>query len=365
MMNALPNPIFSLVTVIITTSPTPSAPSTDLLEAVTTSFRRHCPDLLTCRVIVIFDTYDQVVARARLKKGQVTAEVAQNYGLYVKNAKQLIQSTFLSGDTSSEVAFDEECHEAEFGSPFMEEASVAFTVKQSRDGRVSFIEPSRRLGFGLAVRSALRQVVTPYVWIQQHDWALAADIPIMSLVDVMSTHGTDVEAAPVKYIGLSSVRVLEYARCQQLEVFRELTASLKRDFYPTVPTSPQCPSSADDDKKRKAVPLTPLFFWFDKPHVASTSHYLRRVFPSRLAMQRGEFIEDKIGNRARDQMKAGNWVKWACWLYYPDEGRRQCLQHLQGRTWRGIEKQEEVNKMWKERNLAALALVKARSTDMP
>jgi hypothetical protein len=75
-------------------------------------------------------------------------------------------------------------------------------------------------------------------------------------------------------------------------VLRELTCSLKRDFIP---------ASQPDIK----IPLTPLFFWHDKPHIASTAHYLARVFPTRLAMLRGDFIEDKIGQRARAQMKEG------------------------------------------------------------
>jgi hypothetical protein len=60
------------------------------------------------------------------------------------------------------------------------------------------------------------------------------------------------------------------------------------------------------------------------------------VFPTRLAMRRGEFIEDKIGQRARAQMKEGQWAKWATWLYYPDDGDLLCLRHLMGRTWRGF-----------------------------
>ncbi len=73
-------------------------------------------------------------------------------------------------------------------------------------------------------------------------------------------------------------------------VLRELTRSLQREF---------------GEGGGKKVPLTPLFFWHDKPHVAEKKHYLERVFPSRLAMLRGDFIEDKIGQRARTQMKEG------------------------------------------------------------
>jgi hypothetical protein len=89
--------------------------------------------------------------------------------------------------------------------------------------------------------------------------------------------------------------MLKYAVSAEVSRFpalRKLTSELKRDYSP----------KGQPDVK---IPLTPLFFWHDKPHIACTEHYLARVFPSRLAMLRGDFIEDKIGQRARTQMKEG------------------------------------------------------------
>lgn len=181
---------------------------------------------------------------------------------------------------------------------------------------------------------------TSHVWINQHDWALEAYIPIGSILGVMKASESDATAPPVKYICLPAIRMLSYAMSAdviQFPVLKELTSQLKRDFVPV-------------SQPEVKIPLTPLFFWHDKPHVASTAHYLARVFPSRLAMMRGDFIEDKIGQRARTQMKEGIWSKWACWLYYPDDGKQLCLRHLQGRTRLGAEAEVRKRALYRDQN---------------
>ncbi|KAI1437895.1 hypothetical protein GGR50DRAFT_685708 [Xylaria sp. CBS 124048] len=354
-----------LVTLIITTSPTPSAPSADLISDILNSFKAHCLALLSCRIIVVFDTYDRIGECMRLKKGQITAEGARDVELYKINVQRLIlEQWYPEVDNASNNASDINLNHAsrvfvrsqgvaEYGSPHLAENYVSFSTMQTDDGRVTFIEPAGRLGFGLAVRSALRMTTTPYVWVQQHDWPLVYDIPLRSLVDVMQASECESEceseaeaqaqtqvngSVPVKYVCLPAIRMLSYATSAHVVPFpalRALTAQLKRDFY--------SPSQPD-----VAIPLTPLFFWHDKPHIASTAHYLARVFPSRLAIARGDFIEDSIGQRARTQMKEGNWAKWACWLYCPDDGKTVCLQHRHGRRWKGVEAELEQKALFAE-----------------
>ncbi|KAL4731211.1 hypothetical protein ACLX1H_000173 [Fusarium chlamydosporum] len=281
----------SLLTVIITTSPTPSAPSTELISTILESFDTHSPELVQCNVIVVFDAFDQIVPTARLKKGQVTPQQAADFNAYKKNVKNLILTRYHDGATN--VTFTHETASAEYGSP-KHENLVDYTISQTHDRRVTFIEPSRRLGFGLAVRSALRITNTPHVWVQQHDWALTADLPIQPLLQIMQTHESDPDA-PIKYVCLAAVRMLSYATSAIVSEFpslRDTSSSLTRDYE-----TPSQPGTK--------IPLTPMYFWHDKPHLASTAHYLERVFPTRLAMLRGDFIEDKIGQRARAQMKDG------------------------------------------------------------
>jgi len=334
-------PLSSLLTVIITTSPTPSAPTTDLISSILDSFRLHCPDLARVSVIVTFDTFDHVGPKNRLKRGTVTEAGAGIFALYKANVKELVLKSY--APQSSPDALTTTTGHAEYGLAEQPVYTVPYTVTQTTDGQVTFIEPDQRLGFGLSVRTALRIATTPYVWIHQHDWTLVSDIPLFSLLTVMAastpavSSSTNIEAdaaappPPVQYICFPSVRMLRYHVSNHVTHFpalRALTKELKRDYVVPSPSSPS---------ESETVPLTPLFFWHDKPHVASRTHYLERIFPGRLAMARGDFIEDRVGQRARDQMKTGVWERWGCWLYYPDEGRKLVVRHLNGRVWKGAE----------------------------
>ncbi|KAI0162136.1 hypothetical protein GGR57DRAFT_311917 [Xylariaceae sp. FL1272] len=327
-----------LLTLILTTSPTPSAPGTDLISEILESFKLHCPILRSCNIIVVFDTYERIGPEMRLKKGMVTAEGATAFNLYKSNVKDLIMKEYQPKDSSNSLINGK--GQAEYGLPNLAnglQRVVPFSTLQTQDKRVTFIEPSERVGFGLGVRSALRMTETPYVWIQQHDWSLIRDIPLLPMLHVMRASDEDT-VAPIKYVCLPSVRMQCYAtsgHVTHFPVLRELTAKLKRDFL--------TPSSPED-----IVPLTPLFFWHDKPHIASTAHYLSRIFPTPLAMGRGDFIEDTVGQRARTQMKEGIWSKWACWLFYPEDGEGLCLKHLNGRKWRGMEGALAQKQLWLE-----------------
>jgi len=273
----------------------------------------------------VFDACEKVATRPRLKKGYVTSESANDYDEYKQNVRNLFFEEYLQG-SPQDFALKESSGEAEYGIG-NNTTPVPFTVSSTDDGRLSFIDAhGRRLGFGLAVRSALRIVTTPYVWVHQHDWALIEDIPITSILGVMQASDSD-DQEPIKYVCLPSGRRMSYATSDQVMLFaelRKLSVTLTGNYMP--------PNGHSD-----AVPLTPMFFWHDKPHVAQTSHYLQRIFPTRLAMMRGAFIEDTVGQRARNQMKEGQWAKWATWLYNIDNGKKACIRHLHGRTWRGTD----------------------------
>jgi feruloyl esterase len=356
----------SPVTVIITTSPTPSAPSTELLSSVLASFHRHCPQLLDCAVIVVFDTYDHITPVARLKRAQVTQGDADSYVAYKQNVRDLILAEYGRHGVEGDASFKTFEDAAEFGSPLMDPAltSVPFSAAHSPDRRITFVEPQARLGFALAARTALRLATTPYVWLQQHDWRLAADVPLRALLALMQQAHADTNAdtddlahPPIEYVTLSSARTLRYAAsCLQSEhpAFRQLTAQLRQDFAVALPSGSPGHGGAGAGAERVAItitlPLTPLFLWLDKPHLARRAHYLARVFPGRLAVARGDFVEDTVGQRARAQMKEGMWRRWATWLYYPGEGRVLGLRHLQGRTFRGEEGERRIAAMWRERN---------------
>src|SRR5699024_9677607 len=115
--------------------------------------------------------------KAQLKKGRVTPEQATAFDLYKENVKKFILDRhYADGD----VSFSQTEAEAEYGGAF-HRFGVPYTITQTHDKRVSFIEAKWRLGFVLAVRTALIITDAPYVWIQQHDWVLACDFPLEPL----------------------------------------------------------------------------------------------------------------------------------------------------------------------------------------
>lgn len=388
------------LTLIITTSPTPSAPSTELLTSILASFRTHCPALLNCPVITVFDTYSLIAPTPRLKRGHVTSQMAEDYDVYRRNATKLILETWehlppqaptpaasLSPIGSSSASpspspsaspvprvSKETATHAEYGAPG-KGLSVPIAVSRSVDKRVIFLTPATTLGFGLAVRSALREVRTKYVWVQQHDWALERDVPLRELLGVMraseegaedkNSGGNDVPPK-IRYVSFPSVRMQRYARSSNAEQHAEMRSATRRwkgDFEPPDADSCEAPEENVQShmKPKLTIPLTPVFFWYDKPHIALKDHYMSLIFPDdQLAISRGDFIEDTIGCAAREEMKAGGWKRWATWLYYPDEGETVVLRHLQGRTFRGREEELRAGEVW--RASGGLKKVKKRDT---
>ena len=110
-----------LTTVIITTSPVASNPSTQMLEAVVDSFAL-VPGLTDCPIILVFDGC-KISSQSRPKSGVVTEEEGRRYEQFAGNCEELIR-----------------CH-------------PSFC-------NCTCLRMSERVGFGCAVRGAMRQVVT-------------------------------------------------------------------------------------------------------------------------------------------------------------------------------------------------------------
>ncbi|KAI9100590.1 hypothetical protein DFS34DRAFT_615162 [Phlyctochytrium arcticum] len=200
---------------------------------------------------------------------------------------------------------------------------------------------THQLGFALGVRSALQRVTTPYVLILQHDWAFVTPVPIAQLLDAMDredgcpecvseTGSPDDEIRyPINYVGFVSNRIVEYEK--RCVVARGLKAVTIRDFS-TSPSIPLPTPSDPSSKTESPLPLCPLYFYFDKNHLARTHHLRHHIF-SRGHFQRGDFIEDTYGHTLLTQLKSGqvSLRDSGCWLYYPDQGTVRAVRHLHGR----------------------------------
>ena len=206
-----------LLTVIVTTSPVRSNPSTEMLASTLESlalvpYLRTAPRLLVCDGCIV----DQ--QKPQHKAGRVTAEEQMQYAEFVRCVK--------IGASSSE------------SGPF---------------SGLTILEIPTREGFGFAVRRALAEVSTPYVMVVQHDQHLARTFDLLGVLRAMRAH-PDV----IKYVGLCSESTQHYATTMR----GKYGLTLQRTTA-------------------YGVPLLPLIFWYDKPHICAADHYREFVFGRR------------------------------------------------------------------------------------
>jgi hypothetical protein len=323
-----------LVTVIISTSPLPSHPSTAVIDAVLQSHARFCPELVACRRVVVFDGY-KTGPTLRLKKGNVTETIAQGYEAYKAQLKQLIsggQSCFGQQETQKLLIGGQRQY-------------AELSVRRTVDGKAVFIEPTKQIGFALGVKAALGLVTTPYVFVQQHDWALCSPLPLPDMLAAMESCSQHDSNVPINYIGLNNKRSMNYSSrvVANDSLLRQLETSILTLH------SNDALTVAHHVLKQ----CTPLFHWLDRPHIARTSTYLTHVFGQGL-FSPGDFIEDVLGNvmlaKIRNHVATRNvtmpsddemaeFVRtsgWpGCWLYEGIDANSRSLVHLQGRTYIG------------------------------
>jgi len=141
------------LTVVITTSPVTSNPSTDLIEEVAKSMAT-VPHLACCPKLIICDGY-KVREKNKFRSGEITADRVAAYAAYKANLRAL------AADPLSCMA-----------------------------GAV-LLELEERQGFGFAMKEGIRHVATPFVIVVQHDrnfLAAAARVDLVQLVRAMRRH---------------------------------------------------------------------------------------------------------------------------------------------------------------------------------
>lgn len=290
-----------LLSIVITTSPTPSAPSPELVKSVVDSLPLQLQKL---HLIVTFDGYTicQSIKRTegRLKRGQITQKLADVYPAYITN----VQSLF--GSTISECRFDKRMH-----------AFVSST--QTGDRKVTFLRHKYRQGFAFNVKSALDYCTTPNVLILQHDWVFAAPhIPLKRLIDIMQSE------QEVGYISFVARQSRRYAHTRgEFHLRNRAVFRASREI--------RCGRDLEDD-------LVACLHFFDRPHLCKVSLY-EKVFSSGL-IKRGDFIEDTLGteyltsiaNSHDDAAAIHAWQEYKAWLYHPGDGDQVAIRHTSGRT---------------------------------
>jgi hypothetical protein len=303
-------PLGDLLTVIVTTSPIKSNPSTELLERVFNTFFNGGEDFaLKCRKLIICDGCRE--KNEKVSKRHTNPKQAMRNGI--------VNSVQLDNYIDFKAALRSLCAKAPSDSPF---------------SNTELVELEERQGYGFALRHSLRECVkTPFVIVIQHDRTFMRPCPIYETVRAMWHHRN------IKYVGMSmrsnltyrdiflgkygrqfmddmaactlrppelaldagqygpnseSSNNMDYAGQEKLreniqaliETYR--TSQQNTDHLQWLQSNPVTPGKSQ-------LSLTPTFFWYDNVHISETAHYRDFVFNPKFKMVvRGGFVEDKL-----------------------------------------------------------------------
>lgn len=349
-------PLEDILTIIVTTSPIRSNPSTEMLQHTFESFSNAGGDFaFKCRKVIVCDgcrvldddgdTTKKISRRhsntkQALRSGIATATQAENYDEFKKNVKSL-------------------CEYATPDSPFW---------------NTSVEELQERHGYGFALRHALFHCVkTPYVCVIQHDRTFMRPTPLREALHAMWNHSI------VKYIGMSMRSNLMYhdifrskygktasddlkglvlhppelaldadvygpegSSCKELQCLSENARKSTAQLFQTYMKSAQC-LEEQEWVSRNPLPagkhqltLTPTLFWYDNTHVCETAHYRDFVFDLKYKMvARGAFVEDMSPNIAKSVERLGlaeGHARFGCYLL-DDHSGTFFTGHLDGGSY--------------------------------
>lgn len=315
-------PLADLLTVIVTTSPIRSHPSTHLMDLVRASFDL-IPGLMACRQIIIADGYTilQEQEKEQEKAGKITQGLATRYeGFLVALQKQL--------DIENSNSLDQLV------------------------GHRLLVKRETRKGFAANLKHAVEMCETPYLFVMQHDFwirrPLAQGVRLEHIIASMQEH------ACLRYVGLMSTSDQYYEERflvhQDLKLFKEDYQTVIRDYVRhsshwiqlrerlKAGMSPLLLYS----HSRFKLPLMPVAFWYDKPHICSKQTYLQFVFGQRhLNFAKGQsieiknFVEDSLGNVCKANVKRHGYAGFQQYGTYTlyDDPDAPLVGHLDGRSY--------------------------------
>lgn len=273
----------SCATVIITTSPVQSNPSTTYIEAVLASFAL-VPALAGVRRLLVCDGVRETetqTAKRGFRGGWVTPEGARRYADYRARLRKLASDG--EGDWRN----------------------------------TEVLELERRQGFGFAVRAALDHVDTELVLVQQHDRFFRRPLDLLPALRALRADER------INSVYLATASVSSYPSRMRMR-FRDIDVS----EHAKKPAGCGLPG----------IGLLPMLVWLDSTHVAKTSWYRDFVFghdPQLVA--KGGFIEDKFGQQQIVDLHRDGFSSHARYGTYllpePDDEGGPWVEHRSGRAF--------------------------------
>lgn len=287
------------LTIIITTSAIQSHPSTQVIDQVIDSFSHFSHSVDITEIIIICDGYTVINngnsddEKINSKASRISQEIADNYEIYMNKLNEL------------------------------------YSAPQYR-----IIRRDKHYGFARNLKYCLDQVTTKYVLVVQHDWQFMKPIDMGKLIKVMDDNNE------INYINFISSSTTNY-------LSRMFKTGNKWKIDQKI---------REKNKEKFGIPIVPLMFWYDKPHLCRTDFYKYFVFggvhynyKTNNLIKVRSFVEDSFGNLILDNIKVRGLQEhtlYGTYLFYetPDE---EHLRHVNGRgfiTQEQRDKKIEINK---------------------
>ena len=324
------NQLYNELTIIITTSPIKSHPSTELLDDTIGAFKL-VDGLDDCDKIIMCDGYNIVEdGKVAFKKAKVTAETIVNYTKF----KDTIQKKAL-------------CNMYKY---------------------TTINEQNARNGFAKNIKIALDLVKTPYVMIVQHDQLFARNVDIHSIINSMKLN------SDINYVGMISNsdndEVSRRLNSKNYEKFMndiqtEINKDIKFDYhkynglsfvYAPLFKENKVDFSLNKDSSKMSItnlildyhkikfglPLMFLVFWYDKTHICRTEFYKKFIFDNihtnyktGQSMRVTDFIEDSVGFIEMENIKYNgicSFKNYGSFVLY-DNMTSPAITHSDGRKF--------------------------------
>lgn len=369
-------PLAKLLTIVVTTSPIRSNPSTEMLERTFDTFKfagdefaYECPKVIVCDGCRILEDElsDNNTDSDEKKEDEQRPKITKKYS----NVKQNLRNGIATVDHANN--YDE----------FKKRLHKLCTDSDSTRSvfsNTSVVELDERHGYGFALRHALYHCVeTPYVCVIQHDRTFMRPTPMKEVVDAMNNN------EEIKYVGVSMKSNLNYydifsskysrRAVNELKamIIRPKELNIKGNIYGPNGKSLANMVEPPSEKRRRLrdiaretykashqnlnyeewlqsmaaqgvnkdgfhqLSLTPTLFWYDNTHIVRTSHYRDFIFnPVYKMVARGGFVEDKLSpimkrSCERLGLKDGH-AKFGCYIL-DDHSGDVFTGHLDGGSY--------------------------------
>lgn len=382
---------------VVTTSPIPLNPSTDLIDVMLTTFARNLDYSERIKVLIMCDGYsfseivdlasseeevnqskDQTGVKKFLKqpkkqswkKCRITRREAENYNEFIARLREKYEMSPVDGEDTWNTTSSENYTNKSIPKKGEPNTNIdlplirrRFEVQVVELGLENPAKPLQRTNYGFtnAVRYAVENLVkTPLVLVAQHDYVCVQGFPLRRVADVMLREGAVSEGAPSDTCpddGTESPAesVPTESASQTTNTEKDALISIPEDDSKALSLRPEYVgfdclttthyvdkiqrTSADDELECRpryfdGLKFTPLYIWYDKTHLCHVEAY-KRLFAWR-HWKMGGFIEDDFFNE-----KLRSYPTFASYVLQQND--EPVIYHLSGRKLVEKNAEEEGN----------------------